>query len=313
MSPKTANPFKPAAQAKPLVKAMIFGAEGIGKTHLGLSAPGKIAVVDAEGGTSFFAGRPGISEFDVLPAKSYLEIKSAIEFLGRSPGEYETFMIDPVTVVYEVLQEAARQRRAQKRNVAVEDADLEWMDWGRIRALYKQLMNAITGLPMHVMLIAREKDDVIRRGGETEKVGVKADAATGSGYYVDMKIRLATDSGSRIAIVEKDRLGIHGLNARIPDPTWANVFGPALKLKGKAERVVVDDAEAAASDAAGAITDHTTPALAEAAFSALSLLGRDPQEFLKGKGLASFMDAPPESLRRLIDAANQVPDTAPTE
>lgn len=302
MSPssKVVNPFKPAHQAKPIIKSMIYGKEGIGKTHLALSAPGKIAVIDAEGGTAFFSGRPGISEFDVLPAKSYLEVKQALEYL-RTATDYATFVIDPVTVVYEVLQEAARMRRAARRNVPVEDADLEWMDWGRIRALYKQLMNAITSLPMHVMLVAREKDDVVRRGGETEKIGLKADVATGSGYYVDMKVHLIEESGARVAVIEKDRLGVHGLNARLTNPSWESVYGPALKLRGKGERAVVDDEEAAAADASRTIGDRTTPALAEAAFEAVVLSGRDPAEFLHKKGLASFMDAPPDSLRKLVD------------
>ena len=42
------NPFRPAEQVAPKVKALVYGPSGVGKTFLALTAPGRIAVIDTE-------------------------------------------------------------------------------------------------------------------------------------------------------------------------------------------------------------------------------------------------------------------------
>jgi hypothetical protein len=249
-----ANPFRPAEQVAPKVKALIYGAPGVGKTYLALTSPGKIAVVDTEGGTAFYADRvgdKGLSAFDVLPTKTFAQVEQAVSFLRANPGMYETLVIDPVTVLYETLQEAAQSRRAQQRNDP--DADIDMLGWQRIKRSYKRLMTDLVNLPLHVICVARERDMEEERGERRVKIGWKPDAEKSTAYYFDVVVRLVpAKDGGRIAIVEKDRTGTHGLNAQLANPTFARLFAAAIKAgaNASATRTLQSGEDAAKIDAA---------------------------------------------------------------
>ena len=251
-----ANPFKPAEAVAPRVKCLVYGPSGVGKTYLALTAPGKVAVIDTEGGTAFYANRAGLSEFDVLPTKTFNDVTRAIAYLRDHPGEYETLVIDPVTVLYETLQDAAQLRRARVRNDA--DAELEMLDWNAIKRAYKALMTDIINLPMHVIVTARERDETVKQGREFVKVGVKADAEKSTPYYFDTIVRLTANRDKRAAIVEKDRTGT--LSGEVAGPSFDKLFAKAIKANsgGTAERHIDSDQEAAERDADTTLSSDTT-------------------------------------------------------
>lgn len=246
------NPFKAAEQVAPKIKMLLFGVSGVGKTYLALTAPGKVAAIDTEGGMAFYARRAGkgqLSEFDVLQTKTYRDVQAAVQFIATNPTAYSTLVIDPVTVIYETLQDAAQIKRAARRQDP--DADLEMLDWQRIKRSYKALMTELVNLPVHVIVVAREKDETERKGSESIKVGVKPDAEKGTAYFFDTVVRLVPSEGGREAVVLKDRTGTHALNARLENPTFQMLFGSAIKAgrKDHGVRAVQDDNEAAAIDA----------------------------------------------------------------
>lgn len=247
------NPFQPAEAVKPRVKCLVYGQSGVGKTYLALTAPGKVAVIDTEGGTAFYAGRAGLSAFDVLPTKTFHDVTAAIAWLAAHPGEYETLVIDPVTVLYETLQDAAQVKRAGRRNDP--DADLEMLDWQRIKRAYKTLMTDLVNLPMHVIVTARERDETETRGREMVKIGTKPDAEKSTPYYFDTVIRLTADGNARKAVVSKDRTGT--IPTEVSAPSFAKLFGKAIKAGKEAtgERTVADDSEAAERDAVTTFAD----------------------------------------------------------
>lgn len=259
------NPFKPAEQVAPKVKCLVYGPPGIGKTYLALTAPGRIAVVDTEGGTGFYADRIGgrgpLNPFDVLPTKTFAQVEGAIAYLRANPGLYESLVIDPVTVLYETLQDAAQVRRQETNRRRgrgdTEDADLEQLDWQRIKRSYKRLLTDIGNLPMHVFVVAREKELTEERGDKRVKIGWKPDAEKSTAYYFDTVIRLVPAGNSRQAIVEKDRTGTLALGAVVPTPTFQKLFAKALKSSGTGERNMQSGEDAAQIDAA------TTMAAAE--------------------------------------------------
>lgn len=261
----TTNPFQPAEQVAPKVKALVYGASGIGKTYFALTAPGRIAVIDTEGGTAFYpdrvGGRSGLHAFDVLPTKTFAQVESAIAFLRANPGQYETLVIDPVTVLYETLQDAAQVRRQETNRRRgrgdTEDADLEQLDWQRIKRSYKRLMTDLANLPIHVVVVARETPLMEERGDKRVKVGWKPDAEKSTAYYFDTVIRLVPSPKGRDAVIEKDRTGTLQLGGVMPAPTFVKLFGKFIKSEATGTRSMQSGDDAAAIDAA------TTMAAAE--------------------------------------------------
>jgi hypothetical protein len=261
------NPFRPAEQVAPKVKCLIYGPSGVGKTYFALTAPGRVAVIDTEGGTAFYANRAGneLSPFDVLPTKTFAQVERAIAYLRENPTQYATLVIDPVTVLYETLQDAAQHRRAEVRRDT--EADLEMLDWQRIKRAYKRLMTDLVNLPMHVIVTARENELTEERATgqrkERVRIGWKPDAEKSTAYYFDTVIRLvpAAKTG-REAIIEKDRTGVHDLNARVSAPSFGRVFDKAITAGAQAHgvRTLQSDAEASRIDAA---TTMSTEELAD--------------------------------------------------
>lgn len=284
----TANPFKPAAEAKPLVRALFYGPSGIGKTWAALTVPGHIAYIDCEGSSLHYAGRPGLSPFDRILTKSYREAKAAVDYLAANPGDYTALVIDPLSVLYETLQDTAQVRRAQRRQDP--EADLEMLDWGRIKRSYKSLLTAAVNLPMHLIVIARQKDEVEKKGDEMVKTGVKFDAEKSTDYWLDTVLRFgkaregdpSADGVIRAVIVEKDRAAGHPIGSVITNPTFERIFGDYLKGKGGAAIAIPDAAVTAAADAADEDGEvgKPTPLQVAALVEALTAAQQDPAAIL---------------------------------
>lgn len=303
------NPFSAAESVEPHAKVLAHGGPGVGKTFLGLSAPGKVAVIDTEGGTAFYAGR---FDFDVLHTKSYADFMAAIDFLATGKHDYKTVLIDPVTVIYETLQEAAVTRRAEmnrKRGrgaTTVDEADLEQLDWGRIKRSYKRAMTALVNLGMHVIVTAREKAETVRdQKGNFEQTGkFLPDAEKTTAYYFDVVLRLVDEGGKRVAIITKDRTGSHELDARVADPTFDSLFGKVLKSKGKGKRKVQDDDEAVARDvAAEEAALHPTAEQLAALEAALKEVGADTERMQREMQIEGWEELRPDQVERLTARA----------
>ncbi|CAB4199529.1 AAA domain containing protein [uncultured Caudovirales phage] len=297
------NPFKTAQNVEPKMKVMVYGASGVGKTYFALSAKGKVAVIDTEGGTAHYSGRAGLADFDVLPTKTYKDVKAAVEFIAANPKAYSTLVIDPLTVIWETLQDAAQIKRAAanaakgRGNGVVEETDLEMLDWGRIKRQYKSLLTAIINLPIHTIVIAREKDDTEKRGNDIVRIGSKPDCEKGTPYFFDSVLRMFVDGGARKMTVIKDRTGSNDIKSEIVDPTFESVFAKALGAKGGAKRAQMDEAFAAALDAEEEVAGET---LAANIRIALAAAGVDEVALLKSRGWESFGDIPKQKAEEVL-------------
>lgn len=309
------SPFKPATQIAPRVKALVYGPSGVGKTFLALSSPGKVAVVDTEGGTAYYADR-GLSEYDVISTKSYADVIAAVEYVEQHPGEYATLVIDPITVIYDTLQEAAHKARVVKATAKAErfgqaedfdpgNVDLEMLDWGRIKRLYKGLMTRLVNLPCHVVVTARQKDLTERKGSEMVKVGVGPEAEKSTPYAFDVVLRLAFADGKRTAYVEKDRTGLLAAGATIPDPTWDGLFAKLVAGAGKATatRAVADDDSASAKDAGAFGETVATPDQVADLVAALVAAGYDPEDVRARRNLPPFGEMQADKVIGMTDWA----------
>lgn len=208
------NPFAPATPVAKKLKVLLFGPSGSGKSIAALTWP-RPAVVDAEGGTELYRGRHGF-EFMVFDTKNVLELEQAIQFVRDDGGKtIDTLVIDPITVFYDVLKDAtARTTR---------DGSLGFREWARVNNRMKGIYNALTGLPVHVVVVARESVEYDGAGNDLRKVGQKPDSDKGLPYIFDFVIRMNPDHSGQI--VKSRGVDVLGQNRTLPRVNW-EAFAP---------------------------------------------------------------------------------------
>ena len=226
-------PVKKASKTKKPLKILLYGQSGVGKTHFGLFAtPGQTLVFDMEGGTDLFEGRV---DFDYwtddqgFKTQSYRELRKCIDFLKTPEGrDYKTFIIDPVTLIWTLLQQERQDYKEDRVKVKkLNETDLESFttrDWNIVKKMHKGVIDELSALPHNVILVAREKDVVEMKNGEPIKTGeFTYEGEKNTIYAVDFALRLIVDKKSqkRTAQIDKDRSGHYQTGATIQDPSFA--------------------------------------------------------------------------------------------
>jgi len=219
----TKNPFVKAVTKRKFLKILLYGDTGVGKTWFALSFPSP-AVIDTEGGTDFYADS---FDFSVIDTRSFSEVMAAVDFLEKENHGFETVVIDPITTVYEALQNGRLEFKAKKNKsddeskVDTENIDFSPLDWGSIKRNYKSLMTRLVNLDMHVILIARQKDKTEKnKKGEMIKIGETFDGEKGTPYNLDIFGKLIVEGNKRVILIEKSRLGDWDKGSRIENPSF---------------------------------------------------------------------------------------------
>jgi hypothetical protein len=236
------NPFTAATKVEKKLKVLVYGESGSGKTWFALTFPGKVAVIDTEGGTELYGGRQDVQGFDVIRTKSFADVEQAVSFIEQDAGKtYQTLVVDPITVIWQVLQDAAMKKYGTQAGT------LSFQGWGVIKREYNRLFTRLANLPIHVVVTARLKEDYVKSGNDLTLAGVKPDAEKNTPYIFDIILRLE-NNGSRYAVVEKDRSG--QLPGKIENASFNNL-APIADIHATGEKVTQPDVdEATASTAA---------------------------------------------------------------
>jgi hypothetical protein len=251
--------FKKASAVQPYLKILAYGPPGSGKTRFALSfaADGPIAVIDTEGGTNLYGG---MFDFDVLPTKSYAEIMRAITELKKPGCPYKTIVIDPITVIYENLQEAAHrllELKAKDQTTApgaMIDTNLSQREWNLVKLKYKNMMTDLTNLPMNVVIVSRQKDLVDRSGAV---IGCKVDSEKSTDYIPDLVLHFLGDE-EFTARVEKARGVLESLmHKTIKKPSYER-FKDALVVLSERDVVSMQN-DTQAADETAAILEANEP------------------------------------------------------
>ena len=262
------NPFRKPA-AKPIFAKVGYYAEsGVGKTHFALQSP-RPAVIDPEQGTTWFRGRSGFSDWDVMDslmgdmvdqvhtALSFLETGFETENIwdpvlrrnvprlthkravdpasGQSIHDYQTLVIDPITLMWENIQfnQSLKVERSDRKN----KEDYSWKDHGDMKRDYKGTLNRLINLPMNVVVTARSSDLVT----DGKKIGSRADAEKSTTYAFDLFFELINpqdpnNPDRRDAIILKDRSQTYRQGQRVENVSWQTLVVPILaKLGGRRE------------------------------------------------------------------------------
>ena len=207
------NPFKPAEPVATKLKVLLYGPSGSGKTFAALTFP-RVALIDAEGGSKLYRGRPGIAPFRVLDCKTLKELEEAVTFIESDRGQtFDTLVIDPITVFYQV------QRAAITKN---HEKDMAIRDWAKLNSRMQHVYTKLTNLPVHVVVIAREANEYAGQGDDLKVIGKKPDADKSLVYNFDFTLRL---EAAHNALVEKSRGVVLGKHGRVETVNWS-LFEP---------------------------------------------------------------------------------------
>jgi hypothetical protein len=235
------NPFQVAEPTARKLKILLFGNWGTGKTQAALTFP-RVALIDSEGSSTLYRGRPGIAPFSVLDTKSMTDLENAIAFIADDKGKtFDTLVIDPISVIYKVTREALAT--GNKKN----PGDMGYREWGKLNSRMNSLYTRLINLPVHVVMIARESTEYEGTGDALRKVGVKPDSDKDIGYLFDIVLHMQDDYSG---LITKSRASEIKKGDRIKTVKW-DVFAPisAGYATGKHETLTEDDA--ASADEAG--------------------------------------------------------------
>lgn len=197
----TGPQFTPATRKRTLLRLALSGPSGSGKTYTGLrigtilaaSTPLRLAVVDTEhGSASKYADE---FAFDVLPMSAY-DPRFYIEAIKAAAAtrQYSVLLIDSLSHAWGgtggVLDKVDRHAKANRGD--------SFGGWRETRPLQRDLIEAMVGAPMHVIVTMRskqayeiEKDE--RGKTKIRKLGLKPEQADGIEYEFDIAGELDTD------------------------------------------------------------------------------------------------------------------------
>ena len=193
---------KPEAKEKRL-KMFVYGPAGVGKTVAALQFPNAY-IIDTEKGTDFYSGIINRSHSAVSQTLNPDDIKDELKSLLTEKHNYKTLIIDPVTQVYNAIQE--KWTRIFEANAKSEKeaqiGDFGMRYWGKVKGEFKAIQRILLQLDMNVIVTSHQKDVY---GGGFSKIGVTFDSMKGDDYFFDLVFRLVKEGEKRNALTEKER------------------------------------------------------------------------------------------------------------
>lgn len=203
---------KPEAKEKRL-KLFLYGPAGVGKTTAAIQFPNAY-IIDMERGTDYYGESIARSGSVVYQTTNPDEVRDEIKALLTEKHEYRTLIIDPVTSLYNALQDKWSRifEKHAKSQEQAEIQDFGMRYWGRVKSEYKAIQRMLMNLDMNVIITSHQKDIY---GVGMQKIGVGPDSMKGDSYFFDLVFSLDNINGKRVAQTIKERAEI-GKN-KFPD------------------------------------------------------------------------------------------------
>lgn len=203
---------KPEQKEKRL-KLFLYGPAGVGKTTAAIQFPNAY-IIDMERGTDYYGESITNSGSAVFQTTNPDEVRTEIKSLLTEKHEYRTLIIDPVTSLYNALQDKWSRifEKHAKSQEQAEIQDFGMRYWGRVKSEYKAIQRMLMNLDMNVIITSHQKDIY---GVGMQKIGVGPDSMKGDSYFFDLVFSLDNINGKRVAQTIKERAEI-GKN-KFPD------------------------------------------------------------------------------------------------
>ena len=195
---------KPPEPKNKRVKMMVFSSPGLGKTTAAIGWP-QAVIIDMEHGTDNYSETILKNGSIVLHTTSPDEVKDEIKTLFTEKHDYRTIVIDPVTILYQAIQEKWTRIFSKYADTekATELQDFGFRYWAKVKSDYKAIMRMLLACDMNVILTAHQKDIY---GDGMKKVGFGSDSMKGDEHIFDYVFQLVMDAkGRRMALTKKER------------------------------------------------------------------------------------------------------------
>jgi len=175
------------------LKALFYGAAGVGKTFASIQFP-RPYIIDTEGSTNKPQYVKAIDSVDgaVLITNDFDEMVNEVRELLTTKHEYKTLVIDSLTLLYNDLLEKA------ERKVGTEFG----RHYGEANKRMKQLLNLLFRLDMNVIITAHSKNEY---GQNLAVLGQTFDCYKKLDYLFDLVFEIQQRGTSRVGLVKKSR------------------------------------------------------------------------------------------------------------
>lgn len=157
--------FEDPKSIRKYFKVAIQGGKKVGKTRAALSFPEPF-VVDGEHGTDPYTKKYA---YKVRHTNTWGGLGEEVLALVQSPIVGATLIVDPITVFYKALIDELVQQVKKKRGHEI----MSQAEWGVEGRRFFGFLNMLVALPMHVVLVTREKEEYVEtvnhRGEEVRR------------------------------------------------------------------------------------------------------------------------------------------------
>lgn len=208
---------KPEAKEKRL-KMFVFGSAGVGKTTAAIMFPNAY-IIDTEKGTDHYANTITKSGSVVFQSSVFDDVSKEVKELLTTKHEYRTLIIDPVTQIYNSVQEkwtrVFEKHAKTEKEAEVQDFGMRY--WGRVKSDFKSLQRMLMSIDMNLIVTSHQKDQY---GPGMSKIGVTYDSMKGEDYLYDLVFNLEIKNGKRIAKTIKERAEV-GQSKFPPEFEWS--------------------------------------------------------------------------------------------
>jgi hypothetical protein len=185
------------------LKMFLFGPAGQGKTTAAIQFPNAY-IIDTEKGTDFYHNTIIKSGSVVLQTNNPDEIRDELKALLTEKHGYKTLIIDPITQVYNAVQDKwtkiFEKHAKDAKDKEVQDFGMRF--WSKVKSEFKAIQRLMLALDMNVIITSHQKDVY---GPNFSKVGVTFDSMRGDDYLFDLIFRLEKIGDKRMAITVKER------------------------------------------------------------------------------------------------------------
>lgn len=170
------NPFKPYPKTRGPAKIFMFGDAGTKKTRRAMGEmPHPIAIIDMEGGACDYQDLADADKGDIyLSTRSVAELEKALTWVEANPDKVATLIVDPITVVWQQLQQGHIARVLKRGWIRLDSAKInisepeevlfQVADWNKLTTHHNAIVTRLLNLPCHVVAIARGMEKVDEKG-----------------------------------------------------------------------------------------------------------------------------------------------------